>query len=50
MPYQPDVRIMPALMALHECLCAELTKSGLDLALRVRCSCTAPWRTSRRRQ
>jgi hypothetical protein len=29
MPYQPDVRIMPALMRLHECLCAELTRSGL---------------------
>lgn len=35
MPYQPDVRIMPALMALHDCLCAELEKSGLDLG----CEC-----------
>ena len=29
MPYQPDVRVMPALMKLHECLCAELERSGL---------------------
>src|SRR6188474_427094 len=29
MPYQPDVRIMPALIRLHECLCAELERSGL---------------------
>ena len=35
MPYTADVRIMPALIALHECLCAELKKSGLDLA----CEC-----------
>lgn len=30
MPYTADNLIMPALMALHECLCAELVKSGLD--------------------
>lgn len=35
MPYTPDVRIMPTLMALHECLCAELKRSGLDLG----CEC-----------
>ena len=29
MAYTPDVRIMPGLMALHECLCAELERSGL---------------------
>ena len=35
MPYTADATIMPALMALHECLCAELTKSGLDAS----CEC-----------
>jgi len=29
MPYLADVRIMPALMRLHECLCNELERSGL---------------------
>ena len=35
MPYLADVRIMPALIRLHECLCAELEKSGLG----VNCDC-----------
>lgn len=30
MPYTPDVRIMPALIKLHECLCAELERAGLS--------------------
>jgi len=30
MVYTPDTLIMPALVALHECFCAELTKSGLN--------------------